>query len=1085
MSCTHCGFDAPSDFAFCPKCGTKLAHACPSCGASTQPDFAFCARCGTALTKPAAPPAAKPDKTSAPLPPAPQNDEDYADRRPVTVVFADLSGFTSLGERFDPEDIRALQTELYEALRASLVRFGGFMEKYVGDAVMAVFGAPVAHEDDPDRALRAALDMHGRVAELSSRWEKRLGRPLSLHVGVNTGRVVAGNIGAAQGAYAVTGDTVNTAARLQSAALAGETLVSASTWALTQHAFAFAPHEPLALKGKAEPVPVHRLIGPADLAHPARGLAAYGLSAPMAGRDEELRQMLAAFELAQRGRAQVVSLIGEAGTGKSRLIEEFIASIGQRQDAGTLNIRRASCSSLGEEPYGVIARFIQQGYGVTPADAIDTAQRKIEAGLRELGVSGAEAAGVAPMVGYVLGLQSTERGPAIEPDRLNRQILMLVRIVLERRLDQGPMLLIVEDLHWADAASIHVMRLLVDWFADRPLMLLFTYRPSFDSRSLVVTRATHSALRLMPIADVHMESILQSMLGDAASTCLPPVLHGLIVRRAGGNPFYLEEILRELIAEGVLVRTGYGWQCSGRPGHAIVPATIEALLLARVDRLPAMQRRLLQEAAVVGPVFDPALLRAVASDPLDDSALDALRDAEVIEEIRDASTRGVALGERPWRFAHGLVHEVVYRNVLLSRRTELHGKVGAALERMHGSRPERLEDLALLGHHFALSADRKRGARYLAAAADWARGIYANDDAIRHYRTALAILQDCHAPAEETVDIHERLGDLLAPLGQSAAAREHYETVRRIAAPGDAVRHARMLRKIGGLHWNAGERQQGAECFEAGLALLEGKMDDIELAHLYQEMGRLAFRTGQNESAVEWAQRALEQAERTSAGLGEDADAQREAADAIAHALNTRGAALARLDRAEEAVRHIERSVAVAQASGSLQVACRSYANLGVLYATLDPGRAVDTCLTGLDTARKIGDLGFQSRLYANLALAYCALTDRCDIEGLRAAQAAIDLDRRLGQRDHLAVPLIVLGQIHQCHGDLDAALGYYEEALSVAEETGEPQLLFPCYDGIATVHLDRGEPAQAERFLIEAQRVAENAGLDRDRRAR
>jgi hypothetical protein len=222
----------------------------------------------------------------------------------------------------------------------------------------------------------------------------------------------------------------------------------------------------------------------------------------------------------------------------------------------------------------------------------------------------------------------------------------------------------------------------------------------------------------------------------------------------------------------------------------------------------------------------------------------------------------------------------------------------------------------------------------------------------------------------------------------------------------------------------------------------------LELAHLCQEMGRLSFRTGDNQEAVEWTGRALQQAERA-AGLGQgDADRSRTAAAAISHAHNTLGAALARLDRPAEAVRHMERSVAVAEAAGLLQAACRSYANLGVLYATLDPGRAVQTCRLGLETAQKIGDLGFQSRLYANLAVAYCALTQRCDDDGLRAAQSAIDLDRQLGQIDHLAVPLIVLGQIHQCHGEFEKALRYYEEARGLAEEMGEPQLMFPCYEG-------------------------------------
>ena len=1009
-------------------------------------------------------------------------DADYADRRPVTVLFADLTGFTTLSERLDPEDVRALQSELYEELRAALTRFGGFMEKFVGDAVMAVFGAPVAHEEDPERALRAALEMHTRVAALSTRWERRLGRPLALHVGVNTGRVVAGNIGSTEGAYAVTGDTVNTAARLQSAAEPGETLVSRATYLLTHHAFVFAPCGTVTLKGKAEPIPVYRLIGVEERPRPARGLDAHGLKAPLVGRDDEMKQMLAAFDLALRGRSQVVSLIGEAGAGKSRLVAEFLERIHARPEAQTLTIRRAACSSLGEQPYGIIATFIRQGYGVVPADPVEVARRKIEDGLRELGVGAEEAAGVAPMVGYVLGLQSVERAPDIEPDRLNRQILMLVRMVLERRLDHGPLLLIVEDLHWADAASIQGLRLLVDWFADRPLILLFSYRPIFDSRALVVVRATHTALRLLPLSEADIDTMLEGMFDTAANTCISADLHQLIVRRAGGNPFYLEEILRGLIADGVLVGGADGWRCGGNASLIDVPPTIEALLLSRVDRLPAPLRRCLHEAAVLGPLFDPALFRAVASEPIDETIFEGLSQAELIEEVRDASTRGVAPRERRYRFTHALVHEVVYRNLLLSRRTELHGRVGRALEQLRGTRPDRLEDLAMLGYHFALSEDRRLGARYLVAAADWARGIYANDDAIRHYEQALRILRDCDVCEAETAEIHERLGDLLAPLGRGPEALEHYGTIRGVAeAAGDDVQQARMCRKIGGLHWDAGERKQGLACFETGLALLEGRVEHIELAYLYQEMGRLAFRSGDNERAVEWAERALAQAERATARAGSDSEARREAANAVAHALNTLGSALARLDRAEEAVQHIERSVTVARSEGSLQVACRSYANLGVLYATLNPGRAVESCLTGLETARKIGDLGFQSRLYANLAVAYCALTDRCDVDGLRAAQTAIDLDRRLGQRDHLAVPLIVLGQIHQCHGELATALRYYHEALIVAEETGEPQLLFPCYDGIATVQLDRGDRAEAERYLVKAQHVCERAGLDRD----
>jgi adenylate cyclase len=244
-------------------------------------------------------------------------------------------------------------------------------------------------------------------------------------------------------------------------------------------------------------------------------------------------------------------------------------------------------------------------------------------------------------------------------------------------------------------------------------------------------------------------------------------------------------------------------------------------------------------------------------------------------------------------------------------------------------------------------------------------------------------------------------------------------------------------------------------------------------------MGRVAFRSGHSAGAISWAERALSEAGREEAGVGPERA--REAAATRAHAYNTLGVALAREGRLVEAVDRLEESVGLAEKHDLLQAACRGYTNLGVLYSSLDPRRSIETCLRGLEMAKKVGDLGFQSRLYANLAVAYCALTDRCEAEGVKAAQMAIDLDRRLGLVDHLAVPLIVLGQIYQCGGNHDLAFASYEEALALAERVGEPQLLFPCYDGLATLYLDTGDHAEAETYLAKSQEVCERAGLDPD----
>jgi adenylate cyclase len=1034
MTCSGCGFEAPADFAFCPKCGAQLAGA------------------------------------PAP-PPAPRAVPD-GDRRPVTVLFADLAGFTALGEGLDPEDVRAIQADLFRELSASIERYEGFVEKFVGDAVMAVFGAPRAHEDDPERGLRAALLMRERMETLTRRWERRVGRPLALHIGVNTGPVVAGRIGsAADAAYAVTGDTVNTAARLQSAAPPGEILISDATYQLTHHAFAFAPREEIPLKGKSEPVGVRRLLGPLAAPRSARGLEGLGLAAPLVGRELELRRMERAFEDMRAGHAQVVSLIGEPGAGKSRLQREFF---GRLEAAGRLEgttIRRAACSALGEQTYGAVAALLRDAYGVEPGASVEVARSRLAAGLETLGVGAEDRAAMVAALAQVLGLARDDaRMRHLEPERLQRQIFLATRALVERRLAAGPLVLVVEDLHWADAASIELMGVVADRLADRPLMILLMYRPTLEPHALATSRAPHTAIEVTPLSRAGSEDLLAAWFGDSTHL-FPERLRALILDRAGGNPLYLEEVVRALIAAGVLVRDGRAWRCTAEAATAQVPSTLHGLLLARLDRLDAGERRVIQEAAVIGPRFALSLLKAASADPATvDAALDALAGADLVTPGPDH------------RFRHGLLQEIVYQNILVARRTELHTRVATALETEGAAGPESLERLGALGHHWALGADKARGARYLMAAGDWARGMYANTDAIQHYQRALDALEHCDAVETERLVARERMADLLGPTGRRSAALGEYEIVEAgYRTAGDAPARARILRKMGGLHWDAGGRAQALGCFEAGLALLGTDREHIERAHLYQEMGRLAFRSGDSQRAVEWAEQARLHAERLAADPALDAEGRREAVAAAAQSHNTLGVALARLDRLQEAVGHIERSVALARDNELLQAACRGLANLSVLYSTLDPARAIETCAAGLETAKKIGDLGFQSRLYANLAVAYCALTNRCDEQGIGAAHAAIDLDRRLGQLDHLAVPLIVLGQIYQCHGEPTRAIAHYQEALALAEEAEEPQLLFPCYDGLATVHLDLGDEGLAEEFMQKAQAVCERAGLEPD----
>jgi predicted ATPase/class 3 adenylate cyclase len=1098
MNCPRCGSEVQSGFAFCPKCGTKQPSSCLGCGYTCAPDYAYCPKCGalvgdvpkpgrepSSLTIPATAPMGAHPPAPTPNPaveaeqafrPKPHKIDTEANRRTITVLFADLSGFTTMSERLDPEVMQALQNELFEELTAAVQSFGGFVDKFIGDALLALFGAPSAHEDDPERAVRAALDMIRRTTQLGERSKVCAGSPLILHIGINTGHVVAGGLGAGVAkSYSVTGDTVNTAQRLQSMAPSGEVLVGPLTFRLTRHAFSYESLGDVALRGKAGSVLVHRLRGPLDAPRAARGLEVLGLSAPMIGRDAEIARMTGCLDLACAGAAQLVRLVGEAGIGKSRLVNEFVARAHDEDRFAGVAIRRAICSPLGEQSYGTLAAVLRSAYGIARKATAAEAQAKLAEALSELGLAAEEVQRLMPLYFHVLGLGDPDAVlQHVEPEQLRRQIFFAIRTVLERRLALSPLLIIVEDLHWADAVSLEALRFLMDRLERTRLMLLFTHRAMLEMDQFASGRISHTTLRLVPLGVADGQKLLAAFFSHGWHES-PGNLFNRILERASGNPLFIEEIIRGLIEAGALERDGSHWRIKSDEAAADIPASIQALLLARLDRLPHEVRRLAQEAVVIGPRFDAALLAATATEPAKvEAALELLCDAEIIEEVAGANS----ISLQSYRFSQTMLQDVIYQNLLLQRRIEMHGRIGAVLERLCGNDPERLEDLILLGHHFSLSASKPKGSRYLSAAGDRARAIYANDDAIRLYQQALAVLLTAGDQGPERFVLYEQIADLSGAAGRRNTAEEHYQrALEAHRAAGDRTAEARILRKVGRLLWDAGKRNKAEAHYVEAAALLEGTDAPIEWAQLLQERGRLAFRMGDHAAAVRWADEALAYAQSVPPDV--DKQAGLEAARAIAEALNTKGVALARLGRCQEAVREVEQSVAAAEAAGLLNAACRGYTNLSVLYTIVDPAQAIEVCRRGLDVARRIGDLGFQARLLANLAVACCTFTDRCAEEGVPAAEKAIELDRALDQREHLSVPLIVLGQIYQCHCQPELAARCYNEAIEVAGETGEPQQLFPCYDGLATLNLDRGDMPEAERYFALAHDVCAKHGLD------
>jgi adenylate cyclase len=812
-------------------------------------------------------------------------------------------------------------------------------------------------------------------------------------------------------------------------------------------------------------------------------------NATLIGRDAERAQLLQSLHLTRSGRGSLILLLGDAGIGKTRLAEDALTAA-----------RRLGCQTL-------VGRCYEQED--TPAlipyiEVLEEASRLMPAALFREAV-GASAPELAKLIPELHRLFPDMAAPLDLPPQLQQRFLFTnVREFLTRSGRSMPLVIFIDDLQWADESTIQLTQQLAQQLANLPILIIAAYRevevaPTAASKGrlhnlldrvrgqgISAPQSIKAALDQL-VGQRHARTIalrpltqpeVQGVLAALGQPNPPATLVRKFAEHTGGNPLFIAELFRHLKDEGPLFDARNHWTRDIDLDDVELPDTVRIVLERRLQRVSAETQNVLKAAAVIGRHFEPDLLEEVAEID-SETLMTALDEAEQARILNGPSGRL----DMTWRFGHQLICQTLTGAIPQLRRQRLHLRVADAMARL--DRESRTYTSGIAHHLYCAGrlADPGRTARALITAGDAAHVVYAIEDAVQHYRRALEVLKDTSGHEGERLSVEETLADLLAFQGDRAAAMAHYETVsgayRAAQAPVD---QARVARKTGTLHWQAGDRAEAMAAYRRALEALSGSAAHLESAHLYQELGLAAFRSGDNDQAREWAERALQSAELALTAPASDGSQVRKAATAaIAQATNTIGVALARSGQLDAARECIERSLATSRDLGLLDVACRAYANLGVLYSSVEPQRAIDVSLTGLELASKIGAPSLQSYIYANLATAYCALTDRCETEGLQAAQAAAALDRELGQLDHLAVPLVVMAQIHQCRGEIEKAQGEYHEALALAEKIGEPQLIFPCYDGLATIHLDRGDRGRAEEFMTKAQQLCERTGLDPD----
>ena len=672
--CPACDGENLDEARFCSHCGHGLAarpETCTSCGADLPAEARFCPACG-----------------------APREPAEEAERRLVTILFADLADSTPLGEALDPEDLKDVLGAYAGAMRAEIEAEGGTVEKFIGDAVMAVFGAPVAHEDDAARALRAALRMRDRLAELNADLERRHGVRLALRTGVNTGEVVATR-DARPEVGMITGDAVNAAARLEQSAGPGRILVSERT-ARSARGFRFGPLGALSVKGKAEPVRTVELLGEDErrlTGDDERGIP--GLRAPMVGRDHELDLLRSLYgRLAASGRAQLVTVYGDPGIGKSRLTRELVDWV-EQQPARPI-VLRGRCLPYGESvTYWPLAEIVKAHTGVLDSDSPDTALAKI--GLLADGVlaSAPDPPRAAAALAFTFGLEDPRFGFADFPPRQVRlETHDAWRAFFTGMAAGDPVVAVIEDIHWADDALLELLEELADRVAG-PLLFLCPARPDLAQRrpGWGGGKRNFSAIFLEPLTHDDAAQLVEFLL---AVEELPSATREAMLERADGNPFFLEEIVRHLIDEGRIVRAGDRWRATDDIAEIVIPDTVQGVLAARIDLLPADERRALRSAAVVGRVFWSGPIERLLNG--DGDRLGEILGRLERRELVLSQVGSTVAGEREFVFKHVLTRDVAYGTLSRRDRASAHAAVADWIESSAAGR--QLEFADLLAHHY-------------------------------------------------------------------------------------------------------------------------------------------------------------------------------------------------------------------------------------------------------------------------------------------------------------------------------------------------------------------------------------------------
>jgi len=1140
MQCTKCHADVPSEFSFCPKCGALLQRACPQCGFQVSAEFAFCPKCGCAVD--AASVEARQQQSGAGLLQAAQRliPKEYvarlsamrgqasSERRVLTILFCDVKGSTAMGQSRDPEEVKEIMDGAFEHLILPIYRHEGTLAQVLGDAVLAFFGAPIAHEDDPERAIRAGLEIVAESAEYAKKLEKEKGiAGFGVRVGINTGLVVVGELGTdLRVEYTAVGDAINLAARMEQNAPVGGILITHDTYRHVRGVFDVQAQPPLMVKGKSEPVQTYLVQRAKPRAFRLRTRGVAGIETRMVGRDAELKRLQDAYLLAAEDHErQMVTITGEAGVGKSRLLYEFSDWIELRPE--TIRIFQGRAGQQAQNlPYGLLRDLFAFRFQILDSDPPALVREKMEAGLAEAMRQDPAVQMKAHILGQLLGFDFRDSAHVIpvlaDPAQLTERALLYLTQFFQATAALLPTLILLEDLHWADGPSLDAVQYLAQHSAGQRLLIVCVARPGLFERRphWGEGQAFHQRLWLQPLSKLDARRLVADILQKAPE--VPTELRDLVVSGAEGNPFYVEELIKMLIEDGVVLPgedESSPWRVdASRLGQLRVPPTLTGVLQARLDGLALGERATLQWASVVGRTFwsDAVQRIAEAAQPSPDEAhpqagleqaLAALREREMV--FRHESSAFASTQE--YIFKHTLLHEVTYDSVLKKARRIYHGIVADWLIEI--SRERSAEYAGLIAEHLERAGRAQEALPHLLCAGELAAARCANAEALGYLTRALALTPVTELALRYAL-LHER-ERVYDRQGAREAQRQDLEDLQTLAErSGDERRRAEVALRRANLLVDTNDPPAAIAQAQAAIASAQAAHDLHLEAEGHWFWGRALWRQGDYPSAQAKLQQALILARAAVASADSAAERRtlqlleanalralgaaakdnavseayyqqclhiyRAIGDHIGEAqtLSNLGALRAMRGEYEMALAYYDQALQTAREIGARRVQAVVLVNLGCSWNSLGAyGRARDYHRESLGVAREINALFQQAYATANVALALHNLGEHQ--KAYESAQQAQHLAQEGGFRREEAYAWMNLGLALEGLRRWDEATDAYRKALDLRRALAAPLMALEPMAGLARVCLAQGSLAEAsalvEQMLPDLERVLQS----------